>query len=63
MWVRLLSGRYAGEERDVRADQAKAMLADGRAELPAYVGGGKPEIKQPLFPALHVAPKKRGRNG
>lgn len=32
MYVRLLTGRYAGEERDVRADMARTMIADGRAE-------------------------------
>ncbi len=31
MYVRVLTGRYAGEVRDIRADAAKQMLADGRA--------------------------------
>ena len=39
MYVRLLSGRYAGEERDIRADAARVMLRDGRAELPFANGG------------------------
>jgi hypothetical protein len=57
MWVRLLSGRYAGEERDVRPDQARVMLADGRAVLPAYAA--VPEAKPPV-----VTRKNRGqRNG
>lgn len=31
MYVRVLTGRYAGEIRDIRSDAAKQMLADGRA--------------------------------
>lgn len=31
MYVRVLTGRYAGEVRDIRSDAAKQMLADGRA--------------------------------
>jgi hypothetical protein len=45
MYVRLLTGRYAGEERDIRADAARVMLADGRAELPFAIGGIVPSDK------------------
>lgn len=45
MYVRLLSGRYAGEERDVRADAAKTMLADGRAEPVELVDAVKLAVK------------------
>jgi hypothetical protein len=34
MYVRVLTGRYAGEIRDIRSDAAKQMLADGRATDP-----------------------------
>jgi hypothetical protein len=57
MWVHLLTGRYAGEERDVRPDQAKVMLADGRAQLPAYVGIGAKPLPEPK----PVQPNKRNR--
>jgi hypothetical protein len=40
MHVRLLTGRYAGEIRDVRSDAARQMLADGRAADPDSAVGG-----------------------
>ncbi len=58
MYVRLLSGRYAGEERDVRVDMAKQMLADGRAERVSPESAAVPALtSQPHAPQ----PKKKGR--
>ncbi len=31
MYIRMLTGRYAGELRDVREEEAKAMLLSGQA--------------------------------
>jgi hypothetical protein len=62
MWVRLLSGCYAGQERDVRADQAKVMLADGRAELLVYAGADL-SIKAPVAEVQMVARSTRQNRG
>jgi hypothetical protein len=49
MYLRLKTGRYAGEVRDVEIRAARVMLADGRAELefPALVPDAVEEVHPP----------------
>lgn len=47
MEVRMKSGRYAGELRDVRPDCARQMIADGRAEDPGLVEQVRESSVQP----------------
>jgi hypothetical protein len=64
MYLKLQSGRYAGEIRDVRVDQAREMLADGRAVVPVLAEDGVSGVPAMLLSERGgetIVPAKRSR--
>lgn len=51
MFVRLKTGVYAGEIREVRFAHARVMLDDGRAELPEVAAAAAPAGLSEAVPA------------
>lgn len=59
MYVRLLTGRDAGEVQDLRWESAQQMIADGRAELP----DAPKAIAEPAAKPEVTHPNRRTRRG
>lgn len=63
MYLKLQSGRYAGEMRDVRVDQARLMLADGRAVRPETVLAHAVVPAHAVESAVMPKPSRKARRG